>query len=350
MFRRVFFLFFFSPDSLVLRSLELIALVGMDPVVPRPVIPNAALLCIGELTEQEVVLAFANVRMTRDFPRAGEFTEDDLYRATAYAARSGLVRETSITGSSLLRLLDIPVEFSTHPILGRVVEVSAFDALHGRGVAALALLHLMQTGSSGTCFLRSLFPKESLKMVLAVTSDAFVSVDLGTVSVRDAVMLVYGWHLASKRGEVDLSRVYPVEPAWPFTFRYMSQLGAMDELPINTLIGLIQTDTGLTFKVEGRQLLVRGLTSEAVADIVELLHLHVNRSAVDGMRTIVGFGALVNVGSSVPLLSWLLDFELLEILGAEALIGPCCWLWSATAPLLAIQLFLFARRAIYAES
>lgn len=226
----------------------------------------------------------------------------------------------------------------------------AFDALHGSGAAALALLHLMQTGSSGTCLLRSLFPQESLKMVISVTSDAFVSLDLGTVSVRDAVMLVYGWHLAKAKGDVNLTLVYPVEPAWPFSFRYMGQLGAMDELPIDTLIGSIESATGLKFKVDGRQLLVSGLTSEDVADIVELLHLHVNRAAVDGMRTLVGLGAVVNAGSSVPLLGWLFELEAVELLGAEALIGPCCWVWGMTLPLLLIQLVFFARRVLHTTS
>lgn len=329
------------PDpSVVVRSLELIALVRMEPI----------LLCIGGLSEIEVVLALANVRMTRDFPHAGEFIEDDLHRAAGCAKRTGLVSDFSVTGSPLLRLLDIPISFSTDPALGRVVDVGAFDFMHGSGAAALALLHLMQTGSSGTCFLRSRLSQGNLKMVRSITSDAFVSIDLGTVSYRDAVRLVYGWHVAKGKGIEDLSLVYPQEPAWSSAFRMMSQFGAIDELPIDVLVTSVQKETGLEFKLDGRQLLIKGLASENVPTIAELLHHHVNRNAIDGMKAIVGFGAVVNAGSSVPLVGWLLDLELVELLGAEALIGPCCWLWGLSLPLLVIQVALLTRRVLHAPS
>ena len=181
-------------------------------------------------------------------------------------------------------------------------------------------------------------------MLRSITSDASASVDLGTVSARDAVMLVYGWSLAKAKGPVDLNLVYPVEPTWAFSCRFLGQQGAMDELPMDILMESVRRATGLDLKIEGRQLLVGGLTSANVAELDELLHIHVNRKAVDGLRALVGFGAVVNVGTSVPLIGWLLDLELVELLGIESLIGPCSWAWGLTLPMLIIQLALFAGR------
>ncbi len=300
---------------------------------------------IGSLSELDVVLALANVRMTGSFPTAGEFAEFDLNRAARFAERAKLTAEYTPLGECFLALLDIPISFSTDPSLGRVVEVGRFDSMHGSGAAALALLHLMQTGRPGTCALRSILSQGWDLMTLKITVDASASVDLHTVGARDAVRLVYGYVLASRKGTpVNLDAVYPVEPNWPSPYRYMSQMGAVDELPFNVLVETIERETGLKLTIDGRRLLIAGMKADDVAAIVELLNLHILRAAQDGMTTMVGVGAVVNAGSAIPLIGWLLDLELLEIAGAASIVGPCAWVFGITLPAMLLQLGILVHR------
>ena len=305
------------------------------------------MLCIGGLSEIDVVLALANVRMTGGFPESVEFIEEDLHRAAACAKSAQLVSEPTPTGEALLRLLDMPISFSTDPNLGRVVEVGDFDHLHGNGAAALALLHLLQTGSSGTCFLRPIIQKGKFTMTLALTAESACSIELGSLSHRDVVELIYGWHLARAKGPVDIERVRPKTPdsAWTSSMRLLYQMGGIDEVPLELVIRSVERETGLKLSLDDKRVAISGLCSADFVEVVQLLQHRSERASTLGLRSIVGLGAAVNVGTSFPLVGWILDLELLEVIGIESVMGPCLWAWGATVPMLIAQVLLLRRGA-----
>lgn len=161
---------------------------------PRASVDPRQLVCIEGLSDDDVVLALANVRRCDEGGGwAIEFTYTHLQSAL-HCAKSAL-REcvgsnVNATNDRFLALLSMPVVFTTaHGRRGkakRCFNAAAFDQLHGAGSARAAVQHLCRSKSTDTRHLRQLFDSSSSQSSSPVRSPKGIYMSL-TNAARSSI-------------------------------------------------------------------------------------------------------------------------------------------------------------------